>query len=329
MAISLGNIFVQGVLGAAGGAAAGAAKMDEMKMKEEMELTKQERLSKLRTQEHATNKQFDLDAQEDERKRQSKFYADADAATNQPGKTITGQAMATFETDAGPDSVTSNTEATKIAPTRREKEEYYLDRARQAGDTGLIDRHTKGLSEARKDEDEQRKAQLDVDRNKIAAIRAESDRLKAEASQSQAEAANKRAEAMLKRIETNGNKGDEKDTARMKDIKFYAETVFGGGAGASDEQKQQALKDAAVYLINKEDKSTTDRVMKLAEDLSKDPAWMTKSTEERLTEARRLASTLEPMNDRKRGGVSAKPQGGMPTVPLAMPKPWERQWGAK
>jgi len=159
MAISLGNIFVQGVLGAAGGAAAGAAQVDQMKMKEEMERTKEERLSKLRTQEHATNRQFDLkmtqDAQAKDRKDAADFYArTADAA---PGKSINEQAAATYETDAGQESVSSNVETTKLPPNARELAAYRKQEAYKTGNEKLIAQTLKEDEDLRKEDEQRRK----------------------------------------------------------------------------------------------------------------------------------------------------------------------------
>lgn len=321
MGLGLVGAALTGALGGAGEAVASNATEE---IKNEAMKKRDEYLEKLRQQSHVANKNADIAATEGaaarERTRQADFY---NRAGTLPSKTE--NAKTTFrqgdEIDAGnaeppPPVVTK--------PTRREEEEFYLGKARAEGDGGLIDRHTKGLKEARDDEKEERRGKTEDERNRIAAIRAEADKMRAEASQEAAAAATTRAEALLNKINGKGGDGDGKDTARIKDIKFYAENVFGRGA-KTEEEKAAALKEAALYVLNKEDKSSADRIMAIAKELKDDPKWATKSTEERMNEARRLAGTLDGDTDRKRGGVSppAAP-GAKPKVAPALGKPWEK-----
>jgi hypothetical protein len=159
MAISGLNIALQGIVGAVQGAGQAAYNSALEQQKQESERIREQRLSQLRMQEHATNTTYDLAAQKAaadvKAKESADFYAKTAAAV--PGKGIIDQAQATYDTDEGTQTSVSNPVTTTVPPSRADVAAFRLEEAKKSGKPELIKQSYEEDRDVRANADQDRK----------------------------------------------------------------------------------------------------------------------------------------------------------------------------
>lgn len=160
MAISLGDIFAQGIIGGVAGAGQAAYQSALEEQKQQSEALKEQRLSQLRIAEHASETQSDIVAKKGAADAQAaqnaSFYARTAAAV--PGTGIIDQARGTYDTDEGPGTTESNTTTTTIPPSRADVAAARLEEAKKTGRPDLINQTYAEAKDLRADADSKRKS---------------------------------------------------------------------------------------------------------------------------------------------------------------------------
>ncbi len=299
-----------------GGAAVASIASDEIK--NEAMKKRDEYLEKLREQSHQRNKQFDIDATDKqaakERDRKTEIFADANRRAQEAAPGIINQASATYETDDGTQSAQSNMATVKKAPTDRDRAVALEAAASERGDADLVKEAIRQREQSRKEEAD---AVREANTSRGLAVK-----------EREASAKEKLADAAMKRVEAIANKsagGDEKATAEMRNITFYADNLF-GGASVKDKESPEyraALAEAAMFLKGNVDKPRDQRITEVAEKLKDDIDYATKSYSERIAAATKIVDRLRSENAPSRGGVRPA-DAPKPASAPAPGKPWLR-----
>ena len=296
-------------IGMVGGGAQGGLDSIIEKEKAAIQAARDEQLSRLRMQEHATNKSKDIelaDAQSaKERDRRAQFFKD----NKLPDQEIEG-----VEVDE------SGKEIGKIKgegpADRKDQAEHYARKSLETGDKGLVELAQKEAKDIRDEETGERRDRLaeersraDAERNAIAAFRIES---------------NERiATARLNAILAKGAKdGDAKDSAKIREAEYVARALFGydESKGRDDPANRAALEQAAPYVFGGQDRgpSLAD-VLKLQENAAMEGKPIS------FEDATRRAREFYSSGAGGRGGV--KPPGVAAKnapAPSSAGKPWEK-----
>lgn len=160
MGIGFGDILAQGIIGAVGGGAQGAYTQALLEQKDEMEKLREERLSKLRTTEHATNMASDIAAkkasEDADATQRAAFYQRTQMAPTTTTSTYTDNLGDEGEGAAAGSEIKSTT-----TPTRRDQADYRLEEAKKTGRADLIAQSYAESKDVRADEDQQRKLKLE------------------------------------------------------------------------------------------------------------------------------------------------------------------------
>lgn len=152
-----GYAIIQGAMGAVAGAGEAVANTAILEQKEQIEKLREQRLSALRTQEHATNVQTDITAKRGEQEYQQKRIGDFYKGTQLPATTTTVDGQ-----DAAESGGTLTEGATTTTqPSRRDQASSRLEKAKQFGDAGIINQAYTEDKDIRADEDQQRKLKLE------------------------------------------------------------------------------------------------------------------------------------------------------------------------
>jgi len=187
-------------------------------------------------------------------------------------------------------------------PTRRQEEEHFLRKAREEGRSGLIERHTKGLAEARKDEQAERTASA---QEKANALREADLARKAQADANRHEESMKRLQAMENRIAK--GQGSREDTARMREVNFVADVMFEG-----DKKK------AAAYVFGSADRQGSYSEVANVAKILREEGFEGDAT----AEAEKRIEAWRARNSGSRGGIQpSKPDAKPADKPKVDAKP--------
>ncbi len=284
-------------MGAVGGAAQAGVDSIVEKEKAEIERQRQEQLSRLRMQEHATNKAKDIELADKqaaaERDRRGEFFK----ANKLPDQEIEG-----VEVDA------SGKEIGKIKgdgpADRKDQAEHYARKALETGDKGLVEMAQKEAKDIRDEEQSER-------RDRAANNAADAKAREAAAKEEQNRIRDKQVSGYLAKLAAGAKGGNAEDTANIKDIKYLAKTLFDG-----DEKR------AAIYKMNGADRSLSQQnVLALAKLYKEEDYNLT--TEEAMTRAeKKLRASAEASGSR--GGVNPGVATPKPEAPPAPGRPWEK-----
>jgi hypothetical protein len=297
-------------MGFAGGAAQAGADDILMREKEAIAAERDRQLSKLRTQEHATNKASDIAASDkqaaDERGRRAEFFK----SNKLPDQEIEGQ-------EINPDTGEVIGKIKGEGPAdRKDQAEHYARKSLETGDKGLVEiaqKEAKDIREeeagVRRDRALEAKAITDSERTALAALKIESNERIATA----------RLEAALRAAADKGDKS--KDSAKIREAEYVARAMFG-----YDDKKERndpaniaALEQAAPYVFGNSDRgpSLAD-VLKMREQASLEGKPIS------MEDATRQARDFYSAGAGSRGGVKPPGVAAKNTPAPGSGKPWEK-----